>query len=225
MKVVALVQSRMGSKRLPGKAMSLIAGRPMIQHVLDRASSIVGIDEVYLVTSVNAQDTPIAHAWNGRVYRGSEWDVLGRMDEAARWTEADVIVRLTGDCPLLASDISSLVLQTFLESSSSYVSNVGRQARWPDGFDTEVMSVEVLHAAAAHAMSRHDREHVTAWVRSNHEIEEVQSDHDYGHLKLSVDRPEDLARAREVYGYIPVDDDHSAASVLSAARKCGLLHD
>jgi spore coat polysaccharide biosynthesis protein SpsF (cytidylyltransferase family) len=201
-RVVALVQSRMGSKRLPGKAMSLIAGRPMIQHVLDRASSIVGIDEVCLVTSVNVQDTPIAHAWNGRVYRGSEWDVLGRMDEAARWAEADVIVRLTGDCPLLASDVSSLVLQTFLE----------------------VMSVEVLHAAAAHAMSRHDREHVTAWVRSNHEIEEVQSEHDYGHLKLSVDRPEDLARARKVYGYMPADD-YSAASVLSAARKCGLLHD
>jgi spore coat polysaccharide biosynthesis protein SpsF (cytidylyltransferase family) len=222
LKVVALVQARMGSKRLPGKSLLPVTGKALIRHVLDRASQIVGVDDVCLVTSLNPFDTPLAQEWPQQVYRGSEWDVLDRMDAASRWMNADVVMRITGDCPLLASDISTLVLKTFRESEFDYVSNVGRQTRWPDGFDTEVFSARVLHEAHQRSITRHDREHVTTWIRSNYEMHDVMSEHDYGYLKLSVDRAEDLERVRRVCGFLD-PNDYSAHAVLAAVRRCGLL--
>ena len=222
MKVVALIQARMGSKRLPGKSLMPIGGKALIRHVLDRASQIVGVDDVCLVTSLNAFDTPLAQSWPQRVYRGSEWDVLGRMDAACRWMNADVVVRITGDCPLLASDISSLVLKTFHQVQEDYVSNVGRQTRWPDGFDTEVFSAHVLHEADRCAKTRHDREHVTTWIRSNFERRDVLSQEDYGEVKLSVDGAEDLERVRHIGEFLP-PHDYSAQAVINAVRQCGYL--
>jgi len=217
----------MGSKRLPGKSLSQIAGQSMIQHVITRVSRIEGLTGICLVTSVNGHDDRLAAVFERPssgicVYRGSEWDVLGRMDHAARFMKADVVMRITGDCPLLASDVSSYVLDEYLKSTYDYVSNVGRQARWPDGFDTEVMSAKVLHEAAQRANARHDREHVTPWIRSNYKTHDVLSEHDYGYLKLSVDRQKDLDRVRQVCGYL-VPHDYSAQNVLEGARLCGML--
>jgi len=227
LRVVALIQARMGSKRLPGKSLSQIAGQSMIQHVVTRVSHVEKLTGICLVTSVNEHDDQLASVFERPssgicVYRGEEWDVLGRMDQAARFMKADVVMRITGDCPLLASDVSSYVLGEYLKSTYDYVSNVGRQARWPDGFDTEVMAAEVLHQAAQRVNTRHDREHVTPWIRSNCETHDVLSEHDYGYLKLSVDRQEDLDRVRRVWGYL-VPDDYSAQNVLEAARLCGIL--
>jgi spore coat polysaccharide biosynthesis protein SpsF (cytidylyltransferase family) len=227
LKIVALIQARMGSKRLPGKSLYQIAGQSMIQHVVTRVSNVVGLTGACLVTSRNKHDDQLAAIFERPssgicVYRGAEWDVLGRMDDAAQFMKADVVMRITGDCPLLASDVSSFVLKTYLDSECVYLSNVGRQARWPDGFDTEVMSAEVLHKAAQRATTRHDREHVTPWIRSHYKTSDVISEHDYGDLKLSVDRQEDLDRVRQVCGYL-VRDDYSAHNVLEAVRLCGIL--
>jgi spore coat polysaccharide biosynthesis protein SpsF (cytidylyltransferase family) len=225
LKVVALIQARMGSKRLPGKSLYQIAGQSMIQHVINRVCAIIGLDDVCLVTSCNEHDDQLASVCASnkiQVYRGSEWDVLERMDRAARKMKAKVVMRITGDCPLLASDVSSFVLSQYLQSNYSYLSNIGRLARWPDGFDTEVMSAKVLHEAAQRSTTRHEREHVTPWIRSHYHEKDVWSEDDYGYLKLSVDRQEDLDRVRQVFGYLR-PDDYTAQNVLEAVRECGML--
>jgi spore coat polysaccharide biosynthesis protein SpsF (cytidylyltransferase family) len=222
---VALIQARMGSKRLPGKSLYQIAGQSMIQHVINRVCAIVGLDDVCLVTSCNEQDDQLASLYTSskiKVYRGSEWDVLERMDRAARKMRATVVMRITGDCPLLASDVSGFVLSQYLKSNHKYLSNVGRQARWPDGFDTEVMSAKVLHEAAQRSITRHEREHVTPWIRANYNVKDVWSEDDYGYLKLSVDREGDLERVRQVFGYVR-PYDYTAKNILEAVRECGML--
>jgi spore coat polysaccharide biosynthesis protein SpsF len=227
LKIWVLIQARMGSKRLPGKSMKMLSGSPMITHVINRALDIENTQGVLLVTSANDVDTVLANTAHVPVFRGSEWDVLGRMADAARTVNADAIVRITGDCPLLASDISSLVVHEYinrLANGSVYVSNVGRQSKWPDGFDTEVFSSFVLYEADERCTTRHDREHVTTWIRANYKnpSDDVKSETDYGYLKLSVDTEKDFERVRQIYGNLE-PEDYSARNVLEGVRKLGLM--
>ena len=206
-RVVVLVQARAGSQRLPGKALRPLAGRPMLAHVLDRARSL-GYD-VVLATSVLDRDDGVAAVAAGcgiPVVRGSEWDVLGRMADAARLARADTVVRITGDCPLWAPDVGVRTLALYRETGGlGYVSNDTLVSGWPDGTDVEVFSASWLYLAAAQTREgrdweywQHDREHVTPWIRRHAPCLTLRSSEDWRAVKLSVDSSDDFARVQGV---------------------------
>ena len=166
MKVVAIIQARMGSSRLPGKVLVDLCGRPVLHWVCDRVGRTAGVDRVVVATSDRAGDDRIAelcHALGVAVVRGSERDVLGRFRLAAEQHAADVVVRVTGDCPLLDPVVSGEVIALLSGSSYQYASNV-HPRRFPRGLDTEAFTVGALRAAADEADHPSDREHVTPYL-------------------------------------------------------------
>lgn len=169
MNTVAIIQARMDSTRLPGKVLTDLAGRPVLAWVVDAATAIPGVDGVAVATSVESSDDPIA-AWceaNAvRCRRGSKGDVLDRMIRAAEAEKADVVVRLTADCPLLDPAVCGQVVLLRKRTGADYASNT-RPCNWPDGLDCEVVTSAVLSQAGEEARLPSQREHVTPWFRGN----------------------------------------------------------
>ena len=169
MKTIAIIQARMGSSRLPGKVLFKLGGEPVLAWVTRAARSALGVDEVWIATSENAVDDAVTD-WAGQhkvpVHRGSEQDVLDRYAGAARASGADIVVRLTADCPFLDPQVVAQTVRLRAISRVAYASNVDPPT-WPDGLDCEVLTVEALLAAAAEATRSSDREHVTPFVRNN----------------------------------------------------------
>ena len=229
-RVVAIVQARMGSARLPGKSLQPIAGRPLLAHVLLRARTIVGVDAVVLATSVNDRDKPltwVADDLGILSVTGSEHDVLGRFADAAMRHRADVIMRITGDCPLLAPDVCQRVLACYRSDPFvRYVSNDTTSTGYPDGTDCEVFSASVLREANLAAHDDGEREHVTPFMRTHCASREVLSDvGDWRHLKLSVDCQEDLEYVRRIFGFLPdgwtsTPSSMSLPVTLAAVARC-----
>lgn len=205
MRVVGIIQARMGSSRLPGKSLMNLNGRPLLDHVVERVKATPGIVDLCLATSLAERDGALAYvaAKNSiRLFRGSEWDVLERMRDAARWAAADIIVRVTGDCPLFAPDVASAVLDRFLKGPFvEYAWNDTRLTGYPDGTDVEVFTRDVLERAADQASELADREHVTPWIRNNCAAAATVSfaGESLQHLKLSVDRQSDFDLVQAVY--------------------------
>ena len=200
-RVVAIVQARVGSSRLPGKSLRPMQGRPMVLHVLDRVKA-AGFDDVWLATSLTEPDARLADVareagyW---VHTGSEWDVLGRIAEATHLACADVVVRVTGDCPLWAPDIGRRVVAHYRENGSAGITtNDTRYSGWPDGLDTEVFSAQLRAEANDKALDRRDREHVTPWMRRHAAHHVFRSSEDWRAVKLSVDSSEDFDRVARV---------------------------
>lgn len=208
MRTIAIIQSRMNSARLPSKAVAPIAGKPMLAHVLERALAIRGLAGVALATSVNERDDPIADLGLRTgcclVYRGDEHDVLGRFKEAAAWTRAERVMRITGDCPLVCVDVCEAVLALAdAEPWWPFVSNDTLISGYPDGVDVELFRMDALRDAHRLAMAHSDREHVTRWMRRHLVCQTVHAPGRWTHLKWSVDCAEDLARVRRIYGFLP----------------------
>ena len=232
--IVTLVQARAGSSRLKGKALLPLAGRPILHHVLERAAAIGW--PVVLATSVSAQDDRVARLGTKcgvRVYRGDEQDVLGRLSEAAREAGARIVIRVTGDCPLLAPDVAqdvlALCVQAGYSPSRSFIAtNDTRTSGWPDGMDVEVFHAGDLHEAAEQATKESDREHVTPWLRRRltHVVlpgppETAPS------LRLSVDTKGDYERINAVYAHLASGElgwraTFAAARLVEGVRKSGL---
>lgn len=170
MKVVAVIQARLGSTRLPAKVLLDLAGKTVLERCLERVKQFRGISEIVVATTDNPQDELIgalAERCDVRVYRGDEHDVLKRYVEAARQAKADAVIRCTSDCPLLDPEISSQVIEQFLASELDYASNI-LERRLPRGLDTEVFSREALERADRNAFEPEEREHVTLhMVRSS----------------------------------------------------------
>jgi glutamate-1-semialdehyde 2,1-aminomutase len=169
MKTVAVIQARIGSTRLPGKVLMNLAGAPALDWTTRAARAALGIDEVWIATSEKAEDDAVAD-WASKhevpVHRGSEHDVLDRYAGAAKASAADIIVRLTADCPFLDPQVIAQTIRLRAVSGAAYASN-SDPPTWPDGLDCEVVTVEALLAAAAEATRPSDREHVTPFVRNN----------------------------------------------------------
>jgi len=169
MKTVAIIQARMGSTRLPGKVLADLAGQPVLAWVVRAARAATGVDDVWVATSTAAADDAVV-AWckaNGvPVHRGSEDDVLDRYVGAAKASGANVVVRLTADCPLLDPAVIAQTIRLRAMTGVAYASNVDPPT-WPDGLDCEVLTADTLVTAAAEATRASDREHVTPFVRNN----------------------------------------------------------
>lgn len=227
MRTVAIVQARMGSTRLPGKVLRPLAGRPMVERVLERARRIAGVAEVVLATTVLAEDDPLAayvgRALGANVVRGPVDDVLARYVGAAASARAEAIVRITADCPLLSPVVSGHVVARFLDAAGAldYVSNVVRRT-YPRGLDTEILSREALERAHREAVEPADREHVTRYVYRHPErfrIGSVEAERDLSAYRWTVDTPEDLALAERLYDELGPRADFEVDDVLAALAR------
>lgn len=209
MKIVAVVQARMGSTRLPNKVMKPIGGIPMIEVLLARLARAREVDEVMVATSVEACNQPLVDhvaALGFKCYRGSENDVLDRYVQAARLASADVVVRITGDCPLVDPALVDEAVRRFKASRADYFSNVSPPT-FPDGLDIEVFSKQALEKAANETALPFDREHVTPYLRTNSQYRQagLQHDQDLSGLRWTVDESSDYEVMTRVFAHFSPD--------------------
>ena len=167
MSTVATIEARMTSSRLPGKVLMRAGGKPMLQILIERLQRIPELDEIVVATTTNTSDDPLdrlARTLGASVFRGSENDVLGRVDGALRQAGADVAVEITGDCPLIDPYMVSTMIKEFLATrgTNSYVANTtGPELGSPHGLDVQVFEARALHVIADEATDSEAREHVS----------------------------------------------------------------
>lgn len=172
MKVIATIEARMTSSRLPGKVLMPAADKPMLEHLINRLRAVPSLDGVVLATTVNDADDRLelfAKSMNIACYRGSEADVMSRVIEAAESMKADVVVGITGDCPIIDPQIVEQCIRIFSANNVDYLSN-GHVRSYPDGMDTQVYWLRALKRSAALTNTPLDREHVTLHIRNNPKI-------------------------------------------------------
>lgn len=227
MRTVAIVQARMRSTRLPGKVLRPILGRPMLEHLIERLRRVPELDDVVVATTLDPSCQPIedlARKVGAGCFRGSEDDVLDRVLRAARSAAADVIVEITGDCPLIDPPTVSRVIQAFRASDVDYCSNVLVRT-YPRGLDTQVFPTAVLEEVARLTDDPADHEHVSLYIYEHPErfrLLNVESGHGraLGDLRLTVDTPEDFALIREIYTRLhPSKPDFALADVLALLER------
>jgi len=213
MRVVAIIQARMGSTRLPGKVLLDLAGEPVLARVVNRTQRATTLDEIVIATTTESRDEAIVELCSSRGwahFRGSEDDVLDRYYQAAKKHHADIVVRITSDCPLIEPEIIDKVVQEFLERQPEvdYASNTWPQRTFPRGLDTEVMRIDVLERAWREDHNPAWREHVTPYIYRNPDrfrLHNVINPVDYSAMRWTVDTPEDLAFVRRIYDYFGHD--------------------
>ncbi len=206
MRVVAIVQARMGSSRLPGKVLADIAGDTMLGRVVGRLLEARTIDEVAIATTTHGSDDPIldeAKRLGVACWRGSETDVLSRYLGTARMMRADAVVRVTSDCPLLDAGVVDDVVEA-LVPGVDYTSNT-HDRTYPRGLDVEALHRDTLERIARLGTSTAAREHVTAYLMeepSLFRIAQVRDTIDASDLRWTVDTADDLALIRTIYALL-----------------------
>jgi spore coat polysaccharide biosynthesis protein SpsF len=212
-KVVAIVQARTGSKRLPGKVLKKILGKPVLWHVISRVKAAKLIDNIVVATTVNNTDNKIielADALGIASFAGSEDDVLDRFFEAAKKFKADVIVRITADDPLKDPTIIDKIVETFLKNKVDYVSNTIKPT-YPEGIDVEVFSFSALKIAWSEATSKFDREHVTSYIWRNprkFKLMNIENERgDLSHMRWTLDTQQDFDFMQEVFARLYKKDE------------------
>jgi spore coat polysaccharide biosynthesis protein SpsF (cytidylyltransferase family) len=229
MNTAAIIQSRYDSARLPGKALMDIAGKPMIQHVIERALMIEGLDLVvvailvedlmqYNALAESLADCKRLHWYISRI--GNSSDVVGRFERAALAHRIDNVMRITGDCPLLCPFEAARVLKRYREvpgklQPSVFVTNDTNVSGTPDGFDVEVFHASWLVGRHADELNDYDREHVTSYIRRCATEIVVKAEHVWPEVKLSVDTQEDLDRVRKIYENLN-DGEYQLGATLAA---------
>jgi spore coat polysaccharide biosynthesis protein SpsF (cytidylyltransferase family) len=207
-KTACIIQARLGSTRLPGKVLEPLGDAPVLEHVLRRCQAIDGVDEVVCATVAGADGDAVAALADNldvAVYRGPECDVLARYHGAAHAVGADVVMRVTSDCPLIDPEICAAVLKLRIEADADYAAN-NMPPSWPHGLDCEVFTIGALDEAATTAVAPEDHEHVTPWIRRNRAYRRVNLAGPGGEAvaqRWTLDYPEDLAFLRAVYERLP----------------------
>ena len=209
MKVVAIVQARMGSTRLPNKVMKPIGGVPMIEVLLARLARATEVNEIVVATSADPRNQPLADHVNSLGYkcsRGSENDVLERYVHAARAANADVVLRITGDCPLVDSVLVDDAIRQFKALQVDYFSNTSPPT-YPDGLDIEVFKMVSLERAAQETSKPFDREHVTPYLRESGQFKQngMRHSEDLSGLRWTVDEINDYEVVSKVFAHFAPD--------------------
>ncbi len=200
----------MASSRLPGKVMEKLGGETVLSHVLRRCQAIETADMVCCATTEGSDGDPIAAEAARRgveVFRGSEWDVLDRYYRAARHLSADVIMRVTSDCPLIDPAICASVLRLRAEGDADYACN-NMPPSWPHGLDCEAFTFAWLERAAREASKPSEREHVTPFIRGHPEARKVNLEGPGGSIakhRWTLDYLEDLVFLRALFHKLPAD--------------------
>jgi spore coat polysaccharide biosynthesis protein SpsF (cytidylyltransferase family) len=199
--VVAIVQARMGSKRLPGKVMKEVKGKPLIGYLLERLRKSEKIDKIVLATSVNKENEVLCDyvkSLGYNIFRGSEEDVLNRYYQVAKKYNAETVVRITGDCPLIDPYICDKLIQFYFNKETDYAK---LSPKFAEGLDCEVFSFEVLEKADKNAVKSSEREHVTPFIKNSPKIYNtiiLDNSVDEGKYRFTVDGPEDFKVVKNI---------------------------
>lgn len=226
-RTVAIIQARMGSTRLPGKILKPILGEPMLARMLERVKRTKKLDAIVVATTDKPEDdatAELAHGCGARVFRGSEKDVLDRFCRAAKEAGAEVVMRLTGDCPLMDPAVIDAVIAHFQEARGA-IDYCGTPRNYPEGLDTEVFTFAALEEAAREATLPSEREHVTSYIKNHPERfkgevwEEGKGD--YSGMHWSVDTQADFDFVSRAFEHLyPKNPSFSKDDVLSLLAKC-----
>ena len=213
-KLVAIIQARMGSTRLPGKVLKPIVGKPVLWHIVNRLRSVIKINEVVVATSDRAKDDQIEKFCafeNIKCFRGSENDVLDRFYKAAVFVDATTVIRITGDCPLIDPSLINCLIDYFFNNKFEYcgiatgagVAIDGFEGRYPDGLDTEIFTMKTLKVAWLESKGPLYREHVTPFIWKQPERFKLgtfkSEDKDYSDLRWTLDNEEDYHLIKWIY--------------------------
>lgn len=206
MKTVVIIQARMGSSRLPGKVMKEVQGKTVLEHVVERVRQSKEIEDIIIATTIEDKDDTIvkeALRIGVKVFRGSESDVLSRYYYAAKENNADIVVRITSDCPLIDPEVVDKVICFYKENDYLYVTNSSgdpQKATFPRGLDTEVFGFDYLEEAFLHAKAGYQREHVTPYFyEEGKEYYIYKNPIDYSKFRWTLDTEDDWLFVREVY--------------------------
>ena len=202
MKVLALIQARMGSTRLKGKVLKKIMGKSMIEILLSRMNKADLIDKIVVATSVLTENQELVEQVEKlgyEVFRGSEEDVLDRFYHAANYYEADYIIRITADCPLVDPELINSVIRYTIDNQVDYGTNTLLE-EFPDGQDIEIFTFDSLCRAWQNAVLPSEREHVTPYIRKNSDFFgktkfkaiNFRPSKNYGHVRMTVDETNDF---------------------------------
>ncbi len=230
MKIVAIIQARMGSSRLPQKVLKDLAGATVLDRVLNRLGRSQLIHESIVATTTEPADHAIVEHCerSGRkVFRGSELDVLDRYYGAAKSADADVVVRITSDCPVIDPELTDATIRAFLDQHADYASNT-RLRSYPRGLDTEVMRFEALERDWRESSQPYQREHVTPYIYENPDkfkLHGVENDTDCSQHRWTVDTPEDLQLLQAIYAHFGGRDDFGWREVLQLVESDPALAD
>ena len=215
-KVTAIIQARLSSTRLPSKVISDLDGIPLISFLIKRVKRSCLIDEIILATTNNKEDDileNIANDSNILIFRGEKNNVLKRFADASKITDSDNIIRITGDCPLIDSEIIDQCIIKYFDNNYDYLSNCNPPT-FPDGLDVEIFTKKVLIKANNLSKKIEDKEHVTMWMKNNKSLRigNLENDVDYSNIRITVDEPEDLYIVRKIvehfksYEYFNLED-------------------
>ncbi len=207
-KIVATIEARMTSTRLPGKVLLPAGGKPMLKHLVDRLRQVKSLQVIVLATTINRSDDCLeafAKEENIAFFRGSEEDVMGRVIGAADSVHADIVVEITGDCPVIDPLLVEQTIQMFLHNTCEFASNSLIRS-YPDGMDTQVFALETLKRSAALTNDPLDREHVTLHICNHPELFRpvnliAPPDLYWPELGLTLDEKEDYELLKNLIEY------------------------
>jgi spore coat polysaccharide biosynthesis protein SpsF len=223
MKRVCIIQARLGSSRLPGKVLLDIGGKSMLARVV-RRSARANIDQIVIATTTKPSDEPLidkARSLGAEVFLGPEDDVLSRYYLAAVEFKADVVLRVTSDCPLIDPDVINKNLMAFDNHKADYATNTITRT-YPRGLDVEVFSFDALQRAWKGADQYYQRAGVNEYVHENpslFKIASVENDSDESWARWTVDEPSDLEFIRKIYEKFGNDDRMPWLDILEMLRK------
>ena len=208
MKVVCLVQARVGSTRLPGKILKEICGKTILHHEIDRLKKCKEIDEIVIATTDKEDDDKIvneAKKLSVKYFRGSENDVLSRFYYSAKENNADIIVRVTSDCPCIDFEILDKMLiyfkDKYKEKQIDYLSNTIKRT-YPRGYDIEIFTFSALEKSYINAEKEYEREHVTPYIydKTNNFLKlSFENKDDYSEYRVTLDTIEDFIVIKNIF--------------------------
>jgi len=195
--ILTILQARMSSTRLPGKVLKPVLGEPILQFQIRRLQGAKKVDRLVLATSTHPSDDPLedlAHQCKIDCFRGSLEDVLDRFCQCARRYQPRIVVRTTGDCPLIDPELVDQVIALHLSSGADFTANTIHRT-FPDGLDTEAMSFATLERLEKLALKPDEREHVTRYVYAHPDefrISSLEGAEDFSRLRWTLDTPQDF---------------------------------
>lgn len=204
MKILGIIQARMSSSRLPGKVLKPLGDKPMIVYQYERTCLAKLLDEVVVATSEDSSDDELAKILGTNsinYFRGSLDNVLDRFYQIAKKSEADIVVRLTGDCPFSDPEVIDQVIQYHKDQGGEYTSNC-RPPTFPDGLDVEMFSFDALETAWKNSTTVREKEHVSPYIVANYEKNNYEFEKNLSHYRWTIDEPEDYEFATKVFNQI-----------------------
>lgn len=215
--MIAIIQARFGSSRLPGKILTEIGGKPVLQHVIERVQKSRFVEEVMVATSIERDNLPVLGLCADlgvRAFAGSENDVLDRYYQLAKLVKPQYVIRVTADCPCYDPEI----LDAAIEKMHPTTDHMSYDETLPDGLDIEIVKFSALEKAWQEAKLASEREHVTLYIRNNPGAFKIQSlpypAGDFGHMRWTLDEPEDLQLITQIFENFASNPDFRTSDIL-----------